>query len=89
MREAAAKAKAKTVLASELAKMKKSYSDNKKSMEKKQAQYDKETKHGIIEKKQTEWEEKISEGFWRILSWPLNNAGFSSYGPSMCFPKSR
>ena len=61
--EAAAKAKAKTVLASEMAKMKKSYSDNKKSMEKKQAQYDKETKHGVIEKKQTEWEEKISEGF--------------------------
>jgi hypothetical protein len=29
----------------------------------KQAQYDKETKHGVIEKKQAEWEEKISEGF--------------------------
>jgi hypothetical protein len=61
--ESAAKAKAKTVLASELAKMKKSYSANKKSMIKKQAQYDKETRHGVVEKKQTEWEEKISEGF--------------------------
>jgi hypothetical protein len=61
--EAAAKAKAKVVLASELAKMKKSYSANKKSMTAKQAQYDKETKHGVIEKKQAEWEEKISEGF--------------------------
>ncbi len=61
--EAAAKAKAKTILASELAKMKKSYAANKKSMSKKQAQYDKETKHGLVEKKQTAWEEKISEGF--------------------------
>jgi hypothetical protein len=61
--EAAAKTKAKTALANELTKMKKSYSANKKSMTKKQAQYDKETKHGVVEKKQTEWEEKISEGF--------------------------
>jgi hypothetical protein len=59
----AAETKAKKVLASELKKMKKSYAANKKSMNKKQAQYDKETKHGTVEKKQTAWEEKISEGF--------------------------
>ncbi|MBA4142845.1 MAG: hypothetical protein H0X43_07530 [Nitrosospira sp.] len=61
--EAAAKAKAKSVLASELAKLKKMYAAHRKSMSKNQAQYDKETKHGVIEKKQAEWEEKISKGF--------------------------
>lgn len=59
----AAEAKAKKVLASELKKMKKNYAANKKLLKKKQAQYDKETKHGIVEKKQAAWEEKISEGF--------------------------
>lgn len=59
----AAETKAKKVLASELKKMKKSYAANKKSLKKKQTQYDKETKHGTVEKKQTAWEEKISEGF--------------------------
>jgi hypothetical protein len=43
--------------------MKKKYAANKKLAKKKQAQYDKETKHGTVEKKQTAWEEKISEGF--------------------------
>ena len=59
----AAEAKAKKVLASELKKMKKNYAANNKLRKKKQAQYDKETKHGTVEKKQTAWEEKISEGF--------------------------
>jgi hypothetical protein len=59
----AAEAKAKKTLAGELKKLKKSYAANKKLLKKKQSQYDKETKHGTVEKKQAAWEEKISEGF--------------------------
>jgi hypothetical protein len=59
----AAEAKAKKTLASELKKMKKNYAANEKLRKKKQSQYDKETKHGIVEEKQTAWEEKISKGF--------------------------
>ena len=59
----AAEAEAKKVLASELTKMNKNYEANKKVLNSKQAQYDKETKHGTVEKKQTAWEEKISKGF--------------------------
>jgi hypothetical protein len=61
--EKTAAANAKKLLTSELKKLKKSYAANKKLLKKKQAQYDKETKHGIIEKKQAAWEEKINEGF--------------------------
>ncbi|WP_052494263.1 DUF4157 domain-containing protein [Nitrosospira sp. NpAV] len=59
----AAEAKAKKTLAGELKKMKKNYAGNEKLRKKKQSQYDKETKHGIVEEKQAAWEEKISKGF--------------------------
>ena len=58
----AAEAEAKKVLASELTKMNK-ICRQQKIAEDKQAQYDKETKHGTVEEKQSDWEEKISEGF--------------------------
>jgi hypothetical protein len=61
--EKAAAANAKKLLSSELKKLKKSYAANKKLLKKKQTQYDKETKHGTVEKKQAAWEEKINEGF--------------------------
>ena len=59
----AAEAKAKAILASHLEKIKANYIANKKLLKSKQAKYDKETKHGTVEKKQTAWEERISEGF--------------------------
>jgi hypothetical protein len=61
--EKAAAANAKKLLAGELKKLKKSYGANKELLNKKQAQYDKETKHGTMEKKQAAWEKKINEGF--------------------------
>jgi hypothetical protein len=59
----AAESNARKLLSGELKKLKKSYAANKKLLKKKQAQYDKETRHGTIEKKQAAWEEKISKGF--------------------------
>jgi hypothetical protein len=59
----AAEAEAKKVLSRELVQMNKNYAGNKKLLKDKQAQYDKETKHGTVEKKQADWEEKISKGF--------------------------
>ena len=59
----AAEAEAKKVLASESTKMSKNYAGNKKMLKDRQAQYDKETKHGTVEEKQTAWEGKIIEGF--------------------------
>ncbi|GAB1719066.1 MAG: hypothetical protein NTAFB09_07970 [Nitrosospira sp.] len=61
--EKAATANAKKLLAGELKKLKKSYGANKELLNKKQAQYDKETNHGTMEKKQAAWEKKINEGF--------------------------
>ena len=61
--EDAAIKKAKQEAKNQIKKLQTRYKAGRSEMSKKQKQYDKETNHGKVEEKQSEWEEKIAEGF--------------------------
>jgi hypothetical protein len=61
--QAAAEALAKSTLASELKKLQGKFAAAKEELSKLQDKYDAETRHGVVEEKQAEWETRISKGF--------------------------
>jgi hypothetical protein len=60
--DAKATAKAKAALKSYAKKLQKRYNTGKTALGKTQKSYDKQTKHGIVEKQQAKWEDKIAKG---------------------------
>jgi hypothetical protein len=60
--KAKAVAKAKATLKQELKQLQKAYDEQRAQLRATQKQYDKETKHGIIEEKQAKWLQTIEEG---------------------------